>query len=107
MARDSTEKLSSKALIDSNISLDEFISLINKEKHYLKLKEIIRTKYMVKLKLGEIETDRLIQHGKKIGIDEILKQNERWSLKPKSKVQNLLKLYNVIILVEGQKKYRK
>ena len=77
MARDSTEKLSSKALIDSNISLDEFISLINKEKHYLKLKEIIRTKYMVKLKLGEIETDRLIQHGKKIGIDEILKQNER------------------------------
>lgn len=104
MARDSTEKLSSKALIDSNISLDEFISLINKEKHYLKLKEIIRTKYS---ELGEIETDRLIQHGKKIGIDEILKQNERWSLKPKSKVQNLLKLYNVIILVEGQKKYRK
>lgn len=103
MARDSTEKLSSKALIDSNISLDEFISLINKEKHYLKLKEIIRTKYS---ELGEIETDRLIQHGKKIGIDEILKQNERWSLKPKSKVQNLLKLYNVIILVEGQKKYR-
>lgn len=104
MARDSTEKLSSKALIDSNISLDEFISLINKEKHYLKLKEIIRTKYS---ELGEIETDRLIQHGKKIGIDEILKQNERWSLKPKSKVQNLLKLYNVIILIEGQKKYRK
>lgn len=104
MARDSTEKLSSKALIDSNISLDEFISLINKEKHYLKLKEIIRTKYS---ELGEIETDRLIQHGKKIGIDEILKQNERWSLKPKSKVQNLLKLYNVFILVEGQKKYRK
>lgn len=104
MARDSTEKLSSKALIDSNISLDEFISLINKEKHYLKLKEIIRTKYS---ELGEIETDRLIQHGKKIGIDEILKQNKRWSLKPKSKVQNLLKLYNVIILVEGQKKYRK
>lgn len=104
MARDSTEKLSSKALIDSNISLDEFISLINKEKHYLKLKEIIRTKYS---ELGEIETDRLIQHGKKIGIDEILKQNERWSLKPKSKVQNLVKLYNVIILVEGQKKYRK
>ena len=104
MARDSTEKLSSKALIDSNISLDEFISLINKEKHYLKLKEIIRTKYS---ELVEIETDRLIQHGKKIGIDEILKQNERWSLKSKSKVQNLLKLYNVIILVEGQKKYRK
>ena len=74
MARDSTEKLSSKALIDSNISLDEFISLINKERHYLKLKEIIRTKYS---ELGEIETDRLIQHGKKIGIDEILKQNER------------------------------
>lgn len=49
--------------------------------HWLIRKSIIlswkRSSEQKYSELGEIETDRLIQHGKKIGIDEILKQNER------------------------------
>ena len=51
--------------------------------------------------LVDIEIDRLIEHSKMIG------QNERQSLKHKTEVKNLLKLYDdVIILLEMQKEYR-
>ena len=36
--------------------------------------------------LGDIEQDRLIDHEKKIGIKEVLIQNERQSLKLKTEI---------------------
>ena len=67
---DSIEKIISKALLDSNISHKEF-PLVN----YLRLKKSIMTKDN---QLGDIEMN--------IGIDEILKQNDRKSLKCNYKV---------------------
>ena len=67
---DSIEKIISKALLDSNISHEEFL-LVN----YLRLKKSIMTKDN---QLGDIEMN--------IGIDEILKQNDRKSLKCNYKV---------------------
>ena len=97
----SIEKIISKALIDSDISHEELRLVIKEEQNYLRLKESIQKKDS---QLGDIERDRLIEHGKRTGINEKLKQNERQSLKFKTEVWNLLKLQdNVIILFEVQK----
>ena len=97
----SIEKIISKALIDSDISHEELRLVIKEEQNYLRLKESIQKKDS---QLDDIERDRLIEHGKRTGINEKLKQNERQSLKFKTEVWNLLKLQdNVIILFEVQK----
>ena len=75
-------------MIDYDISYDEFMLEINEEQDYRRLKESIRTKDG---QLGDIERGRLIEHGRRIRIDEILKQNEI-SLKLKTEVQNLINL---------------
>ena len=50
-------------------------------------KIILKTEKRAKdSQLGYIERRRLIEHGNKIGINEILQQNERKSLKLKSKI---------------------
>ena len=51
-----------------------------RNKIFLGLKKTSEEK-TVSNQLGDIERDRLIEHGKKIGIDKILKQNERQCLK--------------------------
>ena len=75
----SIENIISKALIDFDGNHDEFMLVINEETNYLRLKESIKTK-------NDAEWEILIERGKKIGIDEIVKQNERQSLELKIKV---------------------
>ena len=72
----SIEKIISKALIDPDLSHEEFILVINKEQNYFRLKESIRAKDD---QLSDIERDRLIEHGKRVG------QNERLNKKTKHK----------------------
>ena len=83
------KKVISKALTDFDISHDEFILVINKEHNHFRLEESIRAKDN---QLGDFEQDKLIEYSKRIGIDEIYRQNDRQSLKLKTEVQNLSKL---------------
>ena len=55
--------------------------LINEEQNHLRLAETIKTKDN---QLGGLERDRLIEHGKKIGVNELLKQKRT----QKSNTQN-------------------
>lgn len=75
----SIENIISKALTDFDGNHDEFMLVINEETNYLRLKESIKTK-------NDAEWEILIERGKKIGIDEIVKQNERQSLELKIEV---------------------
>ena len=68
---------------DSDISQEEFTLVTNQKHNYLRLKEITRTKDSQQ---SGIETNRLIEHGKRIGIDEKLKQVLRKNLKLKTEV---------------------
>ena len=77
------EKIMSKALMDSDMSHEEFTLVINEKQNFLRLKESIKRKGS---QLGDIKRDRLIQHGKNNGISELLKQNERPSLKLKTEI---------------------
>ena len=56
------------------------------EQNYLRLKESFRTKDS---HLGNVERNRLIEHGKKVGTDETIEQNEKQSEKLKNEVENL------------------
>ena len=76
----SIKRIICKALTDIH---EEFTLVINKERNYLRLKNSIITKNSLQ---GDVEKDRLIEHGNRIGIHEILKQNDRESLKLKTKV---------------------
>ena len=78
------EKSIRKALIDSDISHEEFTLVINVEPNYLRLKR--KKKRKRESQLGGIEIDILIECGKRIWIDKILNQNEIRSLKLKTKV---------------------
>ena len=60
--------------------------VINEEQNYRSMKESIRTN---ESQLGDIERDRLIGHGKRIGIDEILRDGERQNLNLKYKIKYL------------------
>lgn len=79
----SIEKIKSRALVDSDIIYDKFMLAINKEQNYLRLKERIRTKGN---KLGDIERDRLIEHSKRIKINEILSRTKEKSMKFKTEI---------------------
>ena len=63
----------SEALINSEISHEDFMTIINEEKIYRWLKESIRTMNSQRTDTKKIN---LIEEGKKIDIDEVIKHNE-------------------------------
>ena len=68
----SIESKISKALINNEISHEDFTTIIDEERNYHKLKENIR---MIKNQRGGIERNKLIEDGERIDIDEIVRQN--------------------------------
>ena len=86
----SIESKISEALINSEINHEDFITIINEEKNYWKLKESIR---MMNNQRSDTEKVNLIENGKKIGIDEIIKHSEIINNSLKSKIQNNVILF--------------
>ena len=79
----SIESKISEALVNSEISHEDFMTIINGEKKYWGLKEIIRIMNIQKSGTGKIN---LIEENKKLGIDEIVKHNEIFNNSLKSKI---------------------
>ena len=77
----SIESKISEALINNEISHEDFMTIINEEKKYREPKESIR---MMNSQRYDTENINLIEEGKKIGINEVTKRNEiiNNSLKP-------------------------
>ena len=69
----SIEDKVSEVLINSEISHEDFMIIINEEKNYRELKESIR---MMNSQRSDAEKINLIEEGKKIGINEVIKRNE-------------------------------
>ena len=69
----SIESKISEALINNEISLEDFMAVLNEETKYRELKESIR---MMNSQRSDIEKVNLIEEGKKIGINEVIKRNE-------------------------------
>ena len=69
----SIESKISEALINNEISHEDFMTIINEEKKYRELKESIR---MMNSQRSDTEKNNLIEEGKKIGINEVIKRNE-------------------------------
>ena len=69
----SIESKISKALMDNEISHEDFETIINEEKKYRELKESIR---MMNSQRSDVEKISLIEEGKKIGINEVIKHNK-------------------------------
>ena len=71
----------SEALKNNEVSHEDFMTTINEEKKYRKLKENVR---MMNSQRSHTEKNNLIEEGKKIGINEVIKHNEiiNNSLKP-------------------------
>ena len=69
----SLENKISKALIDNEISNEDFETIINEENKYRELRESIR---MINIPKSDAEKVNLIEEGKKIGINEAIKHNE-------------------------------
>ena len=69
----SIESKTSKALIDNEIIHEDFEIIINEEKIYRELKGSIR---MMNSHRSDAEKVSLIEEGKKIGINEVIKCNE-------------------------------
>ena len=63
----------SEPLINNEVSHEDFVIIINEEKKYRELKESIR---MMNSQRRDIERINLIEEGKKIGINEVIKCNE-------------------------------
>ena len=61
-----------EALINNDISHEDFTTIINKVKNYWKLKESIR---VTKSQKGGTEKDNLIEERKRKGIDKVIRQN--------------------------------
>ena len=66
----SIEKVVFKALVDSDINLEEYMLEINGAQSCFRLNENIRAKNSEQ---GDIEQYRLMEHGKGIKIDKIIK----------------------------------
>ena len=62
----------SKALADNEISLEDFEIVINEEKKYRELKESIR---MMNSQRSDAQKVNLIEDGRKIGINEVIRRN--------------------------------
>ena len=76
LARSKLNSIESKiteALINNEISQEDFMTIINEEKKYRELKESIR---MMNSQRSDVEKISLIEEGKKIGINEVIKHNE-------------------------------
>ena len=69
----SIESKISEALINNEISHEDFITILKGEKKYWELKESIR---MMNSQRSDVEKISLIEEGKKIGINEVIKHNE-------------------------------
>ena len=69
----SIESKISKALMDNEISHEDFETIINEEKKYRELKESIR---MMNSQRSDVEKINLIEEGKKTGMNEVIKHNE-------------------------------
>ena len=69
----SIESKISKALIYNEISHEDFDTIINNEKKYRESKESIR---MINSQRSDVEKISLIEEGKKIGINEVIKRNK-------------------------------
>ena len=69
----SIESKTPEALINTEISHEGFMNIINEEKKYQELKENIR---MMNSQRSDVEKISLIEEGKKIGINEVIKCNE-------------------------------
>ena len=77
----SIESKISEALINNEVSHEDLMTIINEEKKYRELKERIR---MMNSQRSDVEKNSLIEEGKKIGINVVIKRNEiiNNSLKP-------------------------
>ena len=69
----SIENKISNTLMDNEISHEDFETIINEENKYRELKESIR---MMNSHRSDAEKVSLIEEGKKIGINEVIKRNE-------------------------------
>ena len=69
----SIESKISEALINNEISHEDFMTIINEEKKYRELKESIR---MMNTQRSDSEKINLIEEGKEIGINEVIKHNK-------------------------------
>ena len=69
----SIESKTSKALINNEINHEDFITIANEEKKYRELKESIR---IINSQRSDAEKINLIEEGKNIGINEVIKCNE-------------------------------
>ena len=69
----SIESKISEALINNEISHEDFMTILNEEKKYWELKESIR---MMNSQRSDVEKISLIEEGKKIGNSEVIKRNE-------------------------------
>ena len=68
----SIESKISEALINNEISHEDFMTIINEEKKYCELKESIR---MMNSQRSDVEKTSLIEEGKKISINVVIKRN--------------------------------
>ena len=78
----SIESKISEALINNEISHEDYLTIIKEEKKYREFKESIR---MMNSQRSDVEKNNLIEEGKKKkGINEVIKRNEviNNSLKP-------------------------
>ena len=85
----SIENKISKALIDNEISHEDFETIINEEKKYQELKENIK---MMNSNRSDAEKVSLIKEGKKIGINEVIKHNEVINNSLKSEIHISIKM---------------
>ena len=69
----SIESKISEAWINNEISHENFVAIINEDKKYRELEESIR---MMNSEESDTEKINLIEEGKKIGINEVIKRNE-------------------------------
>ena len=69
----SIESKISEALINNEISHEDFMTILNEEKKYRELKESIRR---MNSQRSDFEKISLIEEGKKISINEVIKRNE-------------------------------
>ena len=69
----SMESKISEALINNEISHEDFMTIINEEKKYRELKESIR---MMNTQRSDSEKINLLEESKKIDINEVIKRNK-------------------------------
>ena len=67
----SIESKMSEALTNNEISREDFMTILNEEKKYWELKQSIRM-----MNSCNAERVSLIEEGKKIGVNEVIKRNE-------------------------------